>query len=87
MTPVRRPDTVAGMIADDLTRSQCRALKNKLEPMASYLHRLRVRMQRRGFPADDPLMQLVNKASQSVHELHGEVFCRAMDGKGFKMRD
>ncbi len=41
-------------------------------------------MQRRGFPADDPLIQLVNKASQLMHELHGEVFCRAMDGKGFK---
>ena len=87
MSPDSHSVIVAGMKADDLTRSQCRALKNKLEPMASYLHRLRVRMQRRGFPPDDPLMQLVNKASQSVHELHGEVFCRAMDGKGFKPRD
>jgi hypothetical protein len=72
------------MNADELTRAQCRALKNKLEPMASYLHRLRVRMQRRGFPSDDPMLQLVVKAGEAVHELHIEMQCRAMDGKGFR---
>ncbi len=52
--------------------------------MTGYLHRLRVRMQRRRFPDDDPQMALVVKASAAMNELHGEKFCRAMDGKGFK---
>ena len=72
------------MNADELTRAQCRVLENKLKPMAGYLHRLRVRMRRRGFPEDDPLMSLVVKAGEVMHELHAEVFCRSMDGKGFK---
>ena len=48
-----------------------------------YLHRLRARMQKRGFPEDDPLMVLVREASVAMHNRHTEVFCRAMDGKGF----
>jgi len=72
------------MKADELSQAQCRALKNKLEPMVGYLHRLRVRMQRRGFAESDPLMELVIKASAAMNELHGEVFFRAMDGKRFK---
>jgi hypothetical protein len=43
-------------------------------------------MNKRGFPDDDPLMELVVKASTAMNELPGEVFCRAMDGKGFKPR-
>ena len=72
------------MNADELTLGQCHDLRNKLEPMVGYLHRLRVRMNKRGFPDDDPLMALVVKASAAMNDLHGEVFCRAMDGKGFK---
>jgi len=43
-------------------------------------------MQRRGFAESDPLMELVVKASAAMNDLHGEVFYRAMDGKGFKPR-
>ena len=70
--------------ADELSRGQCRDLRNKLDPMVGYLHRLRVPMNRRGFPDDDPLMELVVTASAAMKEQHGEIFCQAMDGKRFK---
>jgi len=31
-------------------------------------------------------MELVVKATAPLNDLHGEVLCRAMDGKGFKPR-
>ena len=43
------------MQANDLTRDQARALKNKLHPMLDYLGRLNKRIAGRGFPDDDPL--------------------------------
>jgi hypothetical protein len=70
------------MNADDLTHGQARALKNKLEPMVSYLHRLGKRMSGRGFPEDDPLRLLVAAALKAMYELHAEVQCRSIDGKG-----
>jgi hypothetical protein len=74
------------MKADNLTRAQYRALKNKIEPMVGYLHRLRVRMQKRGFPPEDPLMELVMKATDAVNLLHADVHCRSIDGQGFNPR-
>jgi len=70
------------MNADDLTRGQAGALKNKLEPMVSYLNRLGKRMSGRGFPDDDPMRLLVAAALKAVFELHAEVQCRSIDGKG-----
>ena len=61
------------MQADDLTREQARALKNKLQPMLSYLGRLKDRMRRKGFVADDRLLAAVCRAEDSVHALSVEV--------------
>ena len=58
------------MQADDLTRDQARALKNKLQPMLGYLSRLKRRMSYRGFLHDDELMQAVVRAEAAMHELH-----------------
>jgi hypothetical protein len=54
--------------------------------MVGYLHRLRVRMQKRGFPPEDPLMELVMNASDAVNLLHADVHCRSIDGQGFNPR-
>ncbi len=70
------------MRADDLTRAQARALKNKLGPMVAYLNRLGKRMSDRNFLADDPMRVMVVAALKAMHELHAEVTCRSMDGKG-----
>ena len=61
------------MRAEDLTRDQARALKNKLQPMLSYLGRLKERMRRRGFLAEDRLLQAVCRAEDGVHALSVEV--------------
>jgi hypothetical protein len=61
------------MRAEDLTREQARALKNKLQPMLSYLGRLKDRMRRKGFVADDRLLAAVCRAEDSVHALSVEV--------------
>jgi hypothetical protein len=70
------------MRADDLTRAQARALKNKLGPMVAYLNRLGKRKSDRNFPADDPMRVMVVAALKAMYELHAEVTCRSMDGKG-----
>src|SRR5215207_7747298 len=70
------------MQADDLTRAQARALKNKLTPMVDYLNRLGKRMSSRGFPSDDPAMILVANALKAMYELQTEMQCRSIDGKG-----
>jgi hypothetical protein len=61
------------MRAEDLTRAQARALKNKLGPMVAYLNRLGKRMSDRGFPNDDPMTLLVAAALKAMYELHAEV--------------
>jgi hypothetical protein len=70
------------MRADDLTRAQARAIKNKLGPMVAYLKRLGKRMSDRNFPEDDPMRVMVVAALKAMYELHAEVTCRSMDGKG-----
>ena len=61
------------MRSDDLTPEQARALKNRLQPMLGYLNRLKHRMRRRGFLADDPLLAAVCRAENAMHELHVQV--------------
>ena len=58
------------MRADDLTREQAGAVKNKLRPMLGYLGRLKRRMVQRGFLSDDPLLSAVVRAEDAVHALH-----------------
>ena len=61
------------MRAEDLSREQARALKNKLQPMLSYLGRLKDRMRRRGFVGDDRLLAAVCRAEDAMHALSVEV--------------
>ena len=68
------------MKADQLTRAQCRAIKAKIESMRDYLHRLRTRMAKRGFPPDDPMYLLVLQAQQGVGELFMDVAARSYSG-------
>jgi hypothetical protein len=70
------------MNADDLTKAQYAALRNKVGEIVAYLGRLNKRMGDRGFSEDDPLKQVVVSALRSVHQLHAEVTCRSIDGKG-----
>jgi hypothetical protein len=70
------------MRADDLTRAQARAISNKLGPMVAYLNRLGQRMSDTNFPKDDPMRLMVVTALKAMYELHAEVTCRSMDGKG-----
>src|SRR3954447_17801180 len=61
------------MQADDLTREQAAALKNKLRPMLAYLGKLKRRMVQRGFFNEDPLLAAVVKAENELHALHCQV--------------
>src|SRR3954469_706676 len=70
------------MNADDLTKAQYAALRNKVGEMLTYLGRLNKRMGDRGFSENDPLKRVAADALRAVHELHAEVMCRSIDGKG-----
>jgi hypothetical protein len=70
------------MNADDLTKAQYAALRNKVGEMVASLNRLNKRMGAIGVPTDDPLRLVVANALTAVHELHSEVQCRSIDGKG-----
>ena len=70
------------MNADDLTREHARAIKNKLDPMISYLNRLGKRMSDRNFPLDDPARIMVGEALAAMYKLRAEMDCRSRDGRG-----
>jgi hypothetical protein len=70
------------MRSDDLTKAQCRALSNKLAGMLGYLGRLKKRMTSRGFPHNDPLLQLVLTAEDAMHRLRVDVHYRSIEGQG-----
>src|SRR4051812_3139240 len=61
------------MQADDLTRQEAAALKNKLRPMLGYLGKLKRRMVQRGFLSGDPLLDAMVQAENAVHALHVQV--------------
>jgi hypothetical protein len=70
------------MNADDLTKAQYAALRNKVGEIVAYLGRLNKRMGDRGFPEDDPFRRVTADALIAMHQLHAEVMCRSIDGKG-----
>jgi hypothetical protein len=61
------------MDASDLTTDQAKQLFNRIQPQLRYLHALRGQMEKRGFPPDDKLRQLVERAHASVHSLYIEL--------------
>jgi hypothetical protein len=83
-TPPQPSRYLGGMRADDLTRGQARALKNKLEPMVAYLNRLGKRMDSRGFRDDDPARILITDALKALYKLRAEMECRSIDGRGIE---
>jgi hypothetical protein len=52
---------------------QAKKVYARLSPLVGYLHRLRRRMEKRGFPPDDKLLQLTAKAWDAVYALSVEV--------------
>jgi hypothetical protein len=55
--------------SDDLTTEQARRVGAVVGRELRYLGRLRDRMQRRGFPPDDPLVRDVTAAYNAIHGL------------------
>jgi len=53
-----------------LTRRQAGELRGRVGVMLGYTGKLLRRMQRRGWPADDPLYAKVARAEKALHELH-----------------
>jgi hypothetical protein len=64
------------MRCDELAPAQCRAIQAKVEPFRVCLHRLRVRLARRGFPPEEPLYLLVLNAQRAVGEMFVDVAAR-----------
>jgi hypothetical protein len=55
--------------SSDLTAAQADILTNRIGPMLGYLHRLRDRMQKRGWVGGDPLYTDVKAAEDALHRL------------------
>lgn len=53
----------------DLKDWQAKRLHEALGPTVGYLSRLQARMEKRGFPPNDPLFQLVGKARDAMQHL------------------
>lgn len=64
------------MDSTQVTRRQTRIVEVKIEPMLSYLTRLRRRMGARGFTQVDPLYSLVQHAEQAMQRLMGDLTAR-----------
>ncbi len=60
------------MNSSDLQPWQAQAIHAAVRPALAYLHRLRERMNRRGFPDNDPLYRLICRAYNSLHALFVE---------------
>jgi hypothetical protein len=58
---------------DEQTIEPWPCVRTALFPSINYLHRLRERMEKAGFPPDDKLFALVSKAYDAVHALFVEL--------------
>jgi hypothetical protein len=54
----------------NVTPAQASEVANRVGPMTGYLSRLRDRMQKRAWAADDPLYRDVIAAQDALHRLH-----------------
>ncbi len=68
------------MNRDDLTHEQAGKLNDVIGPQMGYLFRLRERMTKMGFLADDKLYQLVDKAYGAAHCLFIELHYMSCQG-------
>ena len=66
-------DTVGAMESADLTREQVEAVLEHVRRQLRYAGRLRDRMNRRGFPPNDPLYVAATMAFNGLHALSVEL--------------
>ena len=57
------------MDSHDLSTEQCEIMGDRLGPYLRYLHRVKRRMEARGFPMTDELFQATNAAYDAAHGL------------------
>jgi hypothetical protein len=57
------------MDSADLSPEQAEKMHGSLFPLTNYLHRLVRRMEKRGFPPDDPLFQRASRAYDETRSL------------------
>jgi hypothetical protein len=69
------------MNEDNLSRKQAQILKARIESDRNYLYRLRTRMAKRGFQADDPLFAKVVNAQVAMGELAMRLALLSWGGK------
>lgn len=55
------------MNSHDLTREQIDDLAEKARRLTAFLHKMKERMERRGFPVEDRLFQQTTAAFENVH--------------------
>ena len=73
------------MDSSDLTADQLRELHRVIGQYLGYLNRLRARMERVGFPNNDPLYRLVVDAAERMHSLSVELHYATCSGVGRKV--
>jgi hypothetical protein len=61
------------MDGTSLERWQAERLRDAIRPRLAYVRRLRVRMERRGFPGTDILYQLVRRVEDDLQALFVEL--------------
>jgi hypothetical protein len=61
------------MDSSNLATWQAKALHAALRPALGFLHRLRERMEKRGFPLNDKLLRLTATAYDALHSLFVEL--------------
>jgi len=71
------------MDSNDLTPAQATRLREILGRNLRFVAKLCQRMERLGFPADDPLYQAAGKAQRALQELHVRAhYCSCTSGVG-----
>jgi hypothetical protein len=65
------------MNSDDLTTEQATRMHESLFKLANYLSRTVKRMERVGFPPDDPLMKSARRAYDAVSSLYMDLHYRS----------
>ncbi len=70
------------MDRDSLTKEQAKTINASSTANLGYLHRLRERMVKAGFPPNDPLLKLVENAYDATHRLFVALHYLSCDGVG-----
>ena len=65
----------------NLTREQARKLLEQMQPMCSYLYRVRERLQQLGFDEEDSLFRTTHAAYRAVQELTCEAHSESCKGQ------